>query len=188
VPHLELTVDADVSARLSAGDPMTASLVRACALALRESARANGAYRDGHFELYSRVNVGVVVEAGGGVVTPIVFDADLKSGAELRDEIELLIARAEAGELTPPELSGSTFTLTDVGSLGVRSLSPVLSPPQAAAIAAGAVREVPVVRDGAIVPGRLATLTLACDNRILYGAQAAAFLLRVKQLLEEGAL
>jgi len=188
VPHLELTVDADVAARLSAGDPMTASLVRACALALRESPRANAAYRDGRFELYSRVNVGIVVETGDGILTPIVFDADLKSMAELSREIDVLIARGGAGELTPPELSGSTFTLTDVSSHGVRSLSPVLSPPQAAAVAAGAVRDVPVIRDGEILPAHLATLTLACDNRILYGAQAAAFLLRIKQLLEETAL
>ena len=187
VPHLELTVDADLSASLSAGDPVTASLVRACALALRASPRANAAYRDGRFELYARVNVGLVVEAGDGFVTPTVFDADLKSVAELNGELEVLTARATAGELTPPQLSGATFTLTDASALGVRSLSPLLSPPQAAAVAAGAIREVPVLSAGSAVPGRVTTLTLACDNRILYGAQAAAFLLRIKQFLEEGA-
>jgi pyruvate dehydrogenase E2 component (dihydrolipoamide acetyltransferase) len=185
VPHLELTVDVDVSHRLAAGDPVTASVVWACAVALRDCPRANAAYRDGRFELYSRVNVGLVVDAGDDFLVPTVFDADRKSIAELSGEIELLIERAGAGALTPPELAGATFTLTDMSTSGVRSLFPVPSPPHAAAVAAGTVREAPVVRDGALAPGRLTTLTLTCDGRILFGSRAAAFLVRIKQLLEE---
>jgi pyruvate dehydrogenase E2 component (dihydrolipoamide acetyltransferase) len=185
VPHVELTVDVDLSRQLTAGDPATARLVWACALALRDSPRANAAYRDGRFEFYSRVNVGLIIDTGDDFVVPTVFDADRKSIQELTRETEALRARAAAGELTPPELAGATFTLTDMSTSGVRSLVPVPSPPHAAAVAAGAIRDVPVVRDGALAPGRLMTLTLTCDGRILFGARAAAFLVRIKQLLEE---
>jgi pyruvate dehydrogenase E2 component (dihydrolipoamide acetyltransferase) len=179
IPDLELSAEVDVEP--SAGS--TACLVRACALALREVPRANGAYRDGHFELYSRVNVGVVVASQESYVIPTVFDADRKSVSELSDDIAKLTERA--GELSPPELAGATFTLSNPGALGVASATPVVVPPQAAALAAGAIREIPVIREGALVAGHSMTLTLACDHRILYGAQAARFLTAVKTRLEE---
>jgi pyruvate dehydrogenase E2 component (dihydrolipoamide acetyltransferase) len=150
--------------------------------------RANGAYRDGRFELYSRVNVGVVMQTGDAYLIPTVFDADQKSLAALSDEIETLCVRARDGVLTQPALSGATFTLSNVGAEGVVRSTLVTNPPQAAAIAAGAIQEVPVVRDGAVVPGHRMTVTLACDHRILYGRQAARFLAAVKSALEGGAL
>jgi pyruvate dehydrogenase E2 component (dihydrolipoamide acetyltransferase) len=184
VPDLELDVEVDVSALHG---EITPALVRACALALREVPRANAAYRDGRFELYSRVNVAVALDAGEGYVNATVHDADRKSLAELRAELEAMAARAAAGELTTPELSGATFTLVNLGAQGISRATTVITPPQAAALSAGAARDVPVVRDGAIVPGRMMGLTLACDHRILYGAEAARFLVRVKELLEDSA-
>jgi pyruvate dehydrogenase E2 component (dihydrolipoamide acetyltransferase) len=178
IPDLELSAEVDVEPSTAS----TACLVRACALALREVPRANGAYRDGRFELYSRINVGVIVASEECYVIPTVFDADRKSLSELTAEIAKLTERA--GELSPPELAGATFTLSNPGALGVASATPVVIAPQAAALAAGAVREVPVIRDGALVPGHSMTLTLACDHRILYGAQAARFLTAVKARLE----
>jgi pyruvate dehydrogenase E2 component (dihydrolipoamide acetyltransferase) len=115
-----------------------------------------------------------------------VLDADRKSLAQLDEEIARLTERA--AELSPPELAGATFTLSYPGALGVASSTPVIVPPQAAALAAGAVRAVAVVRDGAIVPGHAMTITLACDHRILYGSRAARFLTRIKALLEEARL
>jgi pyruvate dehydrogenase E2 component (dihydrolipoamide acetyltransferase) len=178
VPFYELGVEIDLGGRSG-----TAVVLGAIAQALRESPRANAAYRDGRFELYSRVNVAVVM----GNVAPTVFDADTKSIEQLAAELETLSGRAERGELTPPELSSATSTFADLGPLGVDrpSIVPVIG--QAVAIAAGAIRERPVVRGGAIVPGQTMQLTLACDHRILYGAAAAGLAARIKQLLEEPA-
>jgi pyruvate dehydrogenase E2 component (dihydrolipoamide acetyltransferase) len=188
VPDLELSAEVDMDAateiwKSAEGElPLTAVLTRACALALRDTPRANGAYRDGRFELYSRVNVAVSTE--DAQTFPTVFDADGKSVAELRAEIATSARRARDGELTPPELAGATFTFYGVGSGGVTHVTPIITPPQAAAVGAGAVRETPVVRRGEIVPGHVMTVTLACDHRILYGTHAARFLSLVKELLE----
>ena len=187
VPDLELHADVDMAAALALRDSqscsMAAILVQACSRALRAVPRANGAYRDGRFELYSRVNVGIVVADERSYLIPTVFDADQKSLGELSEEIERVTAAARAGELEPPAYAGATFTLSDVGTLGVPASSIVVNSPQAAALAAGAIRETPVVRDGAIEPGQLMTITLACDHRILYGAQAARLLTEITAAL-----
>ncbi len=187
VPDLELSAEVDMSAcaalRRERGCSVTAMLVRACALALREVPRANGAYRDGCFELYSRVNVGVTIFTEDAYASPTVLDADRMSLAELTERIEALVSRARAAQLTPPELAGATFTLSNLGMYGVARPSAILSPAHGAAIAAGAIREVPVVRGAAIVPGQMMTLTLVCDHRILHGAQAAHFLETTGELL-----
>lgn len=183
VPDLELRADVDMGSALELRDSQAHSipaiLMRACAGALRAVPRANGAYRDGRFELYSRVNIGIVVADDHSYLIPTVFDADQKSLAELTDEIERVTEAARAGKLEPPAYAGATFTLSYVGALGVPASTIVVSSPQAAALAAGAIREAPVVRDGAIHPGHLIAITLACDHRILYGAQAARFLAAV---------
>jgi pyruvate dehydrogenase E2 component (dihydrolipoyllysine-residue acetyltransferase) len=184
IPDVELTAEAQLPA--DSPDPTTAALVRACALALKDVPRANGSYRDGAFELYSRINIGVVITAEDTYAIPTVLDADQKSVGELNSELERLAARAVAGELSAPELAGATFTLWHPGSEGVASATPVIVPSQAAALAAGAVREVAVVRQGAAQPARAMTLTLACDHRILYGTLASRFLGRIKTLIQEG--
>jgi pyruvate dehydrogenase E2 component (dihydrolipoamide acetyltransferase) len=184
VPDLELRADVDMELHRSRRGSLSALLVKACALALRAEPRANAAYRDGRYELYSRVNVGVAVPTDTAYVIATLFDADGKSLSEIATELEALRARARTGELTPPELSGATITLYDLSASGVTSASPVINPPHAAALAAGAIREVPVVREGAVVPGLTMSLTLACDHRVLYGPRAAEFLARITALLE----
>jgi pyruvate dehydrogenase E2 component (dihydrolipoamide acetyltransferase) len=159
-------------------------VVKACALALREFPRVNGAYKDGRFELYSRVNVGVAVAAPDGLVVPTVFDADRRTLGEIARDTRALAAKVRDGTITPPELSGATFTVSNLGMYGVREFVAVINPPQAAILSVGAVEERPVVRDGAVVPGRRMSVALACDHRILYGADAAEFLARVRGLLE----
>jgi pyruvate dehydrogenase E2 component (dihydrolipoamide acetyltransferase) len=190
VPDVDLTAIADMSWWRSLPEPWapcpTAALVRAAALALREFPRANGAYRDGRYELYSRVNVGVVVPAGAGQAVPTVFDADRRSLSELEPELALLERRAAADELTSPELAGATFTVANLGARGMTRGTIVPVPPQAAALTAGAVRAVPVVHDGQVVPGRTMELTLVCDHRILYGDLAASVLARIVASLEKG--
>jgi pyruvate dehydrogenase E2 component (dihydrolipoamide acetyltransferase) len=187
IPDLELGVEAamDGAVALAAAEGVssTAVLLRAVARSLRETPRANAAYRDGRFELYPRVNVSVVI---ADQLAPTVFDADTKSLRELDGELHALAERARRSELTAPELSGGTFTVSDLGPLGVDRPGIVLTGGQAGALAAGTIREIPVVRDGAIVPGLSMQLTLAADHRVLYGAEAAAFLSRVKGTLEGG--
>jgi pyruvate dehydrogenase E2 component (dihydrolipoamide acetyltransferase) len=191
IPHLESSIEVEMGAAMDRVERQAGSLdallVRACARALRAVPRANAAYRDGRFELYSRINVGVVVAEGDVYVIPTVFDADQKPLAELSAEIGELARLARERRLSPPAFSGATFTLWNAGALGLSSASLVINPPQAAALAAGAVREVARLRDGAVVAERRTTLTLAGDHRILYGAEAARFLREVQAGLEEAA-
>jgi pyruvate dehydrogenase E2 component (dihydrolipoamide acetyltransferase) len=197
-PHFYLQVEVDMSRAVEARARVKAAaapdevvpsfndmVVKACALALREHPRANGAYRDGRFELYSRVNVGVAVAAHDALVVPTVFDADRKGLRQIAAESRALAQRVRDGQITPPELSGGTFTVSNLGMFGIDSFSAVINPPQAALLAVGAIAERPVVRDGELATAHLMSVNLACDHRILYGAPAAEFLARVRALLEE---
>jgi pyruvate dehydrogenase E2 component (dihydrolipoamide acetyltransferase) len=197
-PHfyLEATVDmsaaVEARARLKAATPeggvvpsFNDMVVKACALALREFPRANGAYKDGRFELYSRVNVGVAVAAQDALVVPTIFDADRKGLSQIATDARAVAAKVRAGSVTPPELSGGTFTVSNLGMYGIRNFGAVINPPQAAILAVGAIEERPVVREGSIATAHLMDVTLACDHRILYGADAAEFLARIRALLEE---
>jgi pyruvate dehydrogenase E2 component (dihydrolipoamide acetyltransferase) len=159
-------------------------VVKAAALALVDFPRANGAYRDGKFELYSRVNVGVAVAGQDALVVPTVFDADRKSLGQIARESRALAERVRAGAITPPELSSGTFTVSNLGMFGIQSFVAVINPPQAAILAVGAMQPTPVVRDGEVVVRNIMRLTLACDHRILYGADAAEFLSRIRERLE----
>ena len=159
-------------------------VVKAAALALREFPRANGAYKDGGFELYERVNVGVAVAAENALIVPTIFDADRKSLGEIAIEAKALAARVRAGQITPPEVSGGTFTVSNLGMFGVTQFTAIVNGGQAGILTVGALRNEPVVVDGAVVPGKRMTLTLVSDHRILYGADAAQVLARIRALLE----
>jgi pyruvate dehydrogenase E2 component (dihydrolipoamide acetyltransferase) len=161
-------------------------VVKACALGLREHPRANAAYRDGHFEFYSRVNVGVAVAAPDALIVPTVFDADLKGLRQISAETKALAARVRDGSITPPELSGATFTVSNLGMYGISNFHAVINTPQAGILAIGELKAKPVVADdGSIEARQMMGVTLACDHRILYGADGAVFLRRVRALLEE---
>jgi pyruvate dehydrogenase E2 component (dihydrolipoamide acetyltransferase) len=165
-------------------------VVKASALALRDHVRVNGSYRDGHIELHSRVNVGVAVAVEsedplrGALVVPTVFDADVKSLGEIARESRTLAERVRAGTITPPELSGGTFTVSNLGMYGVRNFAAIINAPQAAILSVGSLEERPIVRERQIVAHRTMAVTVACDHRMLYGADAARFLARVRELLE----
>jgi pyruvate dehydrogenase E2 component (dihydrolipoamide acetyltransferase) len=162
-------------------------VVKACANALREFPRVNAAYRDGHFELYSRINVGVAVAAQDALVVPTIFDADKKALGEISRGARELIGKVRDGKITPPELSGGTFTVSNLGMFGIDSFSAVINPPQAAILAVGSLKKRPVVDQdsGRIVARDMMNVTLVCDHRILYGADGAEFLARVRELLEK---
>ncbi|HEY4429389.1 MAG TPA: dihydrolipoamide acetyltransferase family protein [Solirubrobacteraceae bacterium] len=159
-------------------------IVKASALALREHPRANGSYRDGRLQLHSRINVGVAVAAQDSLVVPTVFDADEKSLGEIARETRALAGRVREGTITPPELGGGTFTVSNLGMYGVRSFTAIINPPQAAILSVGSLEARAVVVEGEVSARHTMTLTLACDHRILYGAEAAQFLARVRDLLQ----
>ncbi len=197
-PHFYLEAEIDMSRLVAARSQIKAGakegdvvpsfndmVVKACALALRDHPRANGAYRDGRFELYSRVNVGVAVAARDALVVPTIFDADQKNLRQIAGDSRALAQRVRDGQITPPELSGATFTVSNLGMFGIDSFAAVINPPQAAILAVGAITERPVIRDGQTTSAHLMRVNLACDHRILYGAPAAEFLARVRTLLEE---
>ena len=195
-PDYALTADIDMSAcvelraRLKeVADPAPSfndMVVKACANALREFPRVNGAYRDGRFERYSRVNVGVAVAAQDTLVVPTLFDADQRSLGEISRKARELIGKVREASITPPELSGGTFTVSNLGMYGIDSFSAVINPPQAALLAVGALKKRPMVEEsGRIVARDMMSVTLVCDHRILYGADGAQFLARVRELLEQ---
>jgi pyruvate dehydrogenase E2 component (dihydrolipoamide acetyltransferase) len=206
IPHLTLQVQADMQAcvalrptlaGVSPEDSSTESatgygemVVRACALALREHPRANSSYRDGRVQLHSRVNIGLAIALDSGepdgstVVVPTVFDADTRGLGEIAREIRDLRARAREGSLAPPELSGATFTVFDLGPFGVDAFAATVFPGQAAILAVGSVHPRAVADDnGQVVVRETVTLSLSCDNRVLYGADAGALLDRIRELL-----
>jgi pyruvate dehydrogenase E2 component (dihydrolipoamide acetyltransferase) len=195
-PDFALTVDVEMDAAVELrarfkelGNPVVPSyndlVVRASALALRKHPRANGAFRDGRFELYPRVNVGVAVAVADALLVPTVVDADRLSLGAIAAETRRLAAGAREGTLAAPDLSGGTFSVSNLGMFGIGQFTAVLNPPQAAILAVGALERRPVVREDAVVPGYRMTVTLTCDHRILYGADAAAFLAEIRAGLEQ---
>jgi pyruvate dehydrogenase E2 component (dihydrolipoamide acetyltransferase) len=189
VPTVEYSniVDVDhlLDRELEVGCGVTAAVIAATAHALRTIPRVNGAYRDGRYELYSRVNIGVTLISDGLYVTPTIFDADEKAAVDIGGELGDFYNRGRETDLHPSELTGATFTVVDSSEYDIVAVTPLILPPQAGALAFGPIRDVPVLRDGQVVPGRTMQLSLAVDHRIVYGHHAAAFLEEVKSFLEE---
>jgi pyruvate dehydrogenase E2 component (dihydrolipoamide acetyltransferase) len=202
IPHFQVQTEVEMTAALTfreqlkrvAADreqpapSLNDLIVKACALALRRFPRANGSYADGAFRLHARVNVGIAVAADDALVVPVVHDADTRTLGEIAGATRELAAAVRDGSVTPPQLSGATFTVSNLGMFGMTAITPVINPPQAAILGVGAIREVLArAESGEIVDGRLLTLTLSCDHRILYGADAARFLGDIRGLLEDPA-
>jgi pyruvate dehydrogenase E2 component (dihydrolipoamide acetyltransferase) len=195
-PEFVITCEVDMEAavafrkqlKAASGDDPAPSfndfVVKASALALKEFPRANGAYRDGKFELYSRVNVGIAVAGQDALIVPTIFDADSKSIGQISRDARALAERVRAGKITPPELSSGTFSVSNLGMFGIKRFTAVINPPQAAILAVGEMTPRAVVHDGEIAVRSIMELTLTCDHRILYGADAAQFLGRIRERLE----
>jgi pyruvate dehydrogenase E2 component (dihydrolipoamide acetyltransferase) len=197
-PHFYLTTEVDMSAAVAArsrikeisgeGEVVPSfndMVVKACAIALKRFPRANGAYKDGRFELYSRINVGIAVAANDALVVPTIFDADKKGLREIAADARSLASKVRDGGITPPELSGGTFSVSNLGMYGIKSFGAIVNSPQAGILAVGEIADRPVVKDGQVVPGKLMEMTLSCDHRILYGADGAEFLAEIKRILQE---
>jgi pyruvate dehydrogenase E2 component (dihydrolipoamide acetyltransferase) len=197
-PHFYLTTEVDMGAAVAArarikeisgeGEVVPSfndMVVKASAIALRKFPCANGAYKDGRFELYSRINVGIAVAADDALVVPTVFDADKKGLREIAADARSLAGKVRDGKITPPELSGGTFSVSNLGMYGISSFQAIVNSPQAGILAVGGIADKPVVKDGEVVPGKVMEITLSCDHRILYGADGAEFLAEIKRILQE---
>jgi pyruvate dehydrogenase E2 component (dihydrolipoamide acetyltransferase) len=199
IPHFTLSMDVDMEGAVELRDRLKTlaeqqdtpvpsyndMVVKACAIALRDFPLVNGSYKDGTYELHSRINIGVAVAGEGTLIVPTIFDADRKGLGQIAKESRALAEKVRDGKISPPELSGATFSITNLGMYGVTTFTAVINPPQAAILAVGKMEQKPVVRDGAVVARHGMNLTIACDHRILSGAPAAEFLARVKAILEQ---
>jgi pyruvate dehydrogenase E2 component (dihydrolipoamide acetyltransferase) len=205
-PHFYLDVEVQAEALLAlrerllpaverkAGVRLTVTdlLARIAGAALAEHPRANAFWADGRIGLHERVNVGIAVADGdparpdgsAGLVVPVLRDVNRKPLSQVAAERAALVVRARAGRLTPDDLAGGTFTLTNLGMYRVDSFHAILNPPQAAIMAVGRIAERPVAASGQIVARQTVMLALACDHRVLDGVLAAHFLGRVAELIE----
>jgi pyruvate dehydrogenase E2 component (dihydrolipoamide acetyltransferase) len=152
-------------------------VVRACGLALREHPHVNAAYLDGEVATYERVNVGVAIAVPGGLVAPCVYGADGKDPGAIAADVRELAELAAARRLSKEVLADGTFTVSNLGMFGIEDFDPLLNPPQAAILGVGAVL-------GGEAERRTMRLTLGCDHRVLTGAEAAPFLLAIRDRLQ----
>ena len=160
-------------------------VVKAAAVALRQFPRLNASYVEGKVECYSRINVGVAVATEDALLVPVVFDADQKSLAQIAADTRRLAETARRRALQPDDLRDGTFTVSNLGMFGIRSFTAIIDPPQAAILAVGGVRRAPVENGTGGVDFRdVMTVTITCDHRVVYGAQGAQFLSRLRELLE----
>jgi pyruvate dehydrogenase E2 component (dihydrolipoamide acetyltransferase) len=198
VPEFQVTVEARVDLavvlrqQLKDSVPgaekvtMTDFLVRACALALRKFPEVNSSWIDGKFQRKRSINIGLAVapSQGMGLLVPVVHDADLKDIVQISIESRQVIERARAGRPNEGDLSGATFSISNLGMYGVDEFTAIINPPEAAILAVGAIKDVPVVQGERIVPGKVMRMTLSVDHRVFYGATAAQFMAEVKRLVE----
>jgi pyruvate dehydrogenase E2 component (dihydrolipoamide acetyltransferase) len=196
IPHFYMTSEIDMGecaqlkeslAKLRPEDPpsYTHLLVRAVALALLEHPRVNARYVDGAIEYPEGIHVGIAVALEEGLIVPVLHDCERKDVFEIAREARALVERVRSGHAEGDDLSGGTFTISNLGMFPVEEFAAVINPPQAAVLAVGAVKERPAVRDGAIVPATTMRVTMSSDHRVIDGADAARFLATLKGILEE---
>ncbi len=195
VPHFYLTIEVDMrrakELRESANtlDPnlklsYNDVIVKAAAAALRQHPEVNAGFLGESIRFHNRVHIGMAVAVEGGLITPVVRDADCKSLQQISAESKELIARARERKLKPEEYVGGTFSVSNLGMMGIQEFSALINPPEAAILAVGAVDERPVVAEGRIEIGYRCRMTLSCDHRVVDGATGAKFLQTLRQILE----
>ena len=193
VPHFYLTIDAAMDrvwdayrALRDQKSPISINdiIIKAAALALRQHPELNASFAGDHVRVFSRVHIGMAVAVEDGLVTPVLRDADLKPLEAISEEARTLAERARSRKLQPDELAGSTFSISNLGMMGIEEFSAIINPPEAAILAVGAVRQVPVVADGAVTTGWRMKMTLSVDHRVADGAAGARFLQTLRSYLE----
>lgn len=196
VPHFFLTADVDMAratelrrqfnelelgARISFND----IVIKATALALARHPECNAWWGGDHVRRHNRAHIGVAVAIDDGLITPVVRDAHARPIAEISNEVKELAALARAKRLTPDQYTGSTFSISNLGMFGIEQFTGVINPPEAGILAAGAVGERPVALDGRVAVRPRMRMTMSCDHRVIDGAQGAAFLATLREILEK---
>jgi pyruvate dehydrogenase E2 component (dihydrolipoamide acetyltransferase) len=176
---------ASVSKRAGVAPTYTDMLVKLLAVAIARQPRINASWRDGSIEQHAEINIGIAVATDDGLVVPVIQRADGLSMADIAVRRRDLAERATAGKLTPADITGGTFTLTNLGMYGVDAFAAIVNPPQAAILAAGRIADRVVALDGQPAVRPTMILTLSCDHRAIDGARAAQFLDELIGLVEE---
>jgi pyruvate dehydrogenase E2 component (dihydrolipoamide acetyltransferase) len=193
VPHFYLTVDVAMdrlweSYKALKEQDVAVSLndviIKATAAALKSHPELNASFAGDRVKQYGRVHIGIAVALEDGLITPVIRDADSKTLLEIAAEARSLSERARNRRLQPHEYTGGTFSISNLGMMGVEEFSAIINPPEAAILAVGAVREVPVVENGQVKAGRRMKMTISIDHRVADGAQGARFLQTLKRMLE----
>jgi pyruvate dehydrogenase E2 component (dihydrolipoamide acetyltransferase) len=194
VPHFYLTVDIELDALLKLrkelndrGDvklSVNDLIIKAAALALRKVPAANTSWTDESMIQYERVDISVAVATPGGLITPIIKDADRKGLGTISGEMKDLAARARDGKLKPEEYQGGTFSISNLGMFGVKDFAAIINPPQSCILAVGAGTQRPVVKDGALAIATVMSCTLSVDHRAVDGAVGAEYLVAFRALVE----
>jgi pyruvate dehydrogenase E2 component (dihydrolipoamide acetyltransferase) len=193
VPHFYLTVDvamdrlwAAYKALRDENYPISLNdvIIKATASALRSHPELNASFAGDRVKQYNRVHIGMAVALDEGLITPVIRDADSKSLSEIAAESRALAERARDRRLQPHEYTGGTFSISNLGMMGIEEFSAIINPPEAAILAVGSVRETPVVEQGQVTIGRRMKLTISVDHRVADGAQGARFLQTLKRMLE----
>lgn len=196
VPHFYLTVDCDIERLVKAREQINAKangayklsvndfVIKACALALKQVPEANASWIDDQIYQYKSADVAVAVAIEGGLITPVIRQAETKGLVDISHEMKTLAVRAHEGKLKPEEFQGGTFSLSNLGMYGVKQFSAIINPPQGCILAVGAAEERPVVRGGLLTTAMIMTCTLSVDHRVVDGAVGANFLKVFKELIE----
>jgi pyruvate dehydrogenase E2 component (dihydrolipoamide acetyltransferase) len=194
VPHFYLTVEIDMGQAEQVRDQfkqnrqthpsITDLLIKASALALARHPEINVSFAGEAIRRYAQIDIGVAVGMEDGLITPVVRDCGAKTLADISAETKALIERARQKRLRPEEYTGATYSISNLGMFGVDNFIAVLMPPQAASIAVGDIREVPVVTKGSVIVGRRMNVTMSCDHRAIDGLMGAQFLKEFKRVLE----
>lgn len=194
-PHFYLTIainmDNAVAARAKMNEFAPAKIsfndmvLKACAVALKKHPAVNSSWLGDKIRINHNVNIGVAVAVEDGLLVPVVRNADQKSLSTITTEVKTFAQKAKDKKLQPSDWEGNTFTISNLGMFGIDEFTAIINAPDAAILAVGAIQQVPVVKNGQIVPGNVMKVTLSCDHRVIDGATGAAFLQTVQQLLEE---
>ena len=195
IPHIYLTVDVELDRLLARRQKVNAAadskvsvndfIIRACALALKQVPTVNVQWHEDGLHLFEHADISMAVAIEGGLITPIIRAADTKSVEQIAAETKDLAARARAGKLTLDEIQGGTFSISNMGMLGIKHFDAVINPPQGAILAVGAGEERLVARNGSPAVATVMTVTISCDHRAIDGALGAEFLAAFKELIEE---
>lgn len=197
-PHFYLTMEIDMGRAVEARAAMNAAtgskvsfndmVIKATSLALKQHPKVNSSWRGDTIRYNHHVHMGVAVAVDEGLLVPVVRFSDTKTLAQINQEVKVFVDKAKNKKLQPSDWEGNTFTISNLGMFGIEEFTAIVNPPDACILAVGAIREVPVVKNGTVVPGHTMKLTLSCDHRVVDGASGSAFLQTLKAMLEEPVL